>query len=97
MLSVAIKVGRSRRRNTSITSTTITTEISSVTSTSCSADLVVWVRSNVGVMVTLDGSEARNCGSLARIASTVATAFASGRRVICRPTVRSLLNQAPWY
>ncbi len=96
-LSIAIRVGRSRRRNTSITSATITMLISNATSTSCSADSVVGVRSKIGVIRTSAGSSRPSLGSAARIARTVATALASGRLLICMVTARVPLNHAAAY
>ncbi len=85
-----------RRRNTSITPATINTLSISATCTSCSADLVVWVRSKIGVICRSAGSHARICGSLARTASAVATALASGRLLMRMAMARWSLNQAAW-
>src|SRR6185437_14688709 len=83
--------------NSSITSATITMLISRATSTSCSADSVVGVRSKIGVICTSAGNTLLSAGSAARIAFTVATALASGRLLICRVTARLPLNQAAAY
>ena len=96
-LSMAIRVGRSRRRNSSITSATITMLMPSATSTSCSADSVVGVRSKIGVIFTSAGNTWLSPGSAARIALTTAIALASGRLLICRVTARVPLNQAAAY
>ena len=73
----AINVGASRRRNSSMVSTTRPRLISSEICTSMTEARIVGVRSRNGVSCASLGSQARSSGSSALTESTVAMTFAS--------------------
>ncbi len=73
-------VAHSRRRNTKITPITRNTVRIRVNCTSCTEARMVMVRSANTSRCTSAGSTLRNCGSTARICSTVCTMLAPGWR-----------------
>jgi hypothetical protein len=86
-------VAQKLRRNMKITVTTSATVSSNVNCTSATEARMVWVRSEMTLILTAAGIEASSTGSLALTWPTVSMTLAPGWRWIARMIARFWLNQ----
>ena len=95
--TAGMKVARSERRNTKITSTTSTTDMISVICTSSTEARIVSVRSMTMVSLIPDGMAACRRGSSAFTRSTVCTMLAPGWRWMSSTAAGSGALSVPRY